>query len=115
MVYRLGAFQMSHTLVTFLGRSRESKDTGYRKTVYQFPDGATDETAFFGLALSRHLKPDAIVILGTHSSQWDVLVENLAEEGEVLPDEVAAEVWRRVQSDWPEVEVGEWMPRGDVR
>ena len=73
---------MSHTLVTFLGKSRESKDTGYRKTVYQFPDGATDETAFFGLALSRHLKPDAIVILGTHSSQWDVLVENLAEEGE---------------------------------
>ena len=73
---------MSHTLVTFLGRSRESKDTGYRTTVYQFPDGTTEETAFFGLALSRHLKPDDIVILGTPSSQWDVLVEHLAEEGE---------------------------------
>ena len=73
---------MSHTLVTFLGKSRESKETGYRKTVYRFPDGTTNETAFFGLALSRHLKPDTIVILGTSSSQWGVLVEHLAEEGE---------------------------------
>ena len=73
---------MSHTLVTFLGKSRESKDTGYRKTVYRFPDGTKDETAFFGLALSRYLKPDTIVILGTCSSQWGVLVSHLAEEGE---------------------------------
>lgn len=77
---------MSHTLVTFLGKSRESKDTGYRKTVYRFPDGTKDETAFFGLALSRYLsrylKLDTIVILGTCSSQWGVLVEHLAEEGE---------------------------------
>ena len=68
---------MSHTLVTFLGKSRENKDTGYRKTIYRFPDGTKDETAFFGLALSRHLKPDATVILGTRSSQWGVLVEHL--------------------------------------
>lgn len=73
---------MNHTLVTFLGKSRESKDTGYRKTVYRFPDGTKDETAFFGLALSRYIKPDTIVILGTCSSQWGVLVEHLAEEGE---------------------------------
>lgn len=73
---------MSHTLVTFLGKSRESKDTGYRTTIYRFPDGTTKKTAFFGLALSEYLKPDTTVILGTHSSQWDVLVENLAEEGE---------------------------------
>ena len=77
---------MSHTLVTFLGKNRESKDTGYRKTVYRFPDGTKDETAFFGLALSRYLsrylKLDTIVILGTCSSQWGVLVEHLAEEGE---------------------------------
>ena len=72
---------MSHTLVTFLGKSRENKDTGYRETVYRFPDGAEDRTTFFGLALSRHLKPDTTVILGTCSSQWRVLVEHLAEEG----------------------------------
>ena len=74
---------MTHTLVTILGRSRESKETGYRQAVYRFPDGTQDKTAFFGLALSRHLKPDAIVILGTHSSQWSVLVEHLAaDEGD---------------------------------
>ena len=47
---------MNHTLVTILGRSRESRDTGYRKTTYRFPDGTRDETAFFGLALARHIR-----------------------------------------------------------
>ena len=78
---------MSHTLVTMLGKSRESKDTGYRETTYRFPDGTEDRTAFFGLALSRHLKPDATVILGTPGSQWGVLVEHLA--GEDAADEEA--------------------------
>ena len=74
---------MTHTLVTILGRSRESKETGYRQAVYRFPDETEDKTAFFGLALSRHLKPDDIVILGTRSSQWSVLVEHLtADEGD---------------------------------
>ena len=78
---------MSHTLVTMLGKSRESKDTGYRETTYRFPDGTEDRTAFFGLALSRHLKPDTTVILGTPGSQWGVLVEHLA--GEDAADEEA--------------------------
>ena len=72
---------MRHTLVTFLGKSRMTKNGGYQKTVYQFPDKTKHETAFFGLALSRHLKPDSTVILGTCSSQWSVLVEHLAEDG----------------------------------
>ena len=70
---------MNHTLVTILGRSR---DTGYRKTAYRFPDGTRDETAFFGLALARRLRPDGIVILGTRGSRWSVLVEHLAGEGD---------------------------------
>ena len=74
---------MSHTLVTILGKGREDRSTGYRTTIYGFPDGTkTEPTAFFGLALTRHLAPDAIVILGTKSSQWGVLVEHLATEGE---------------------------------
>lgn len=74
---------MSHTVVTFLGKSRESRATGYRETVYSFPGGATTErTAFFGLALSSHVESDAVVILGTRSSQWDVLVEHCAAEGD---------------------------------
>ena len=94
---------MSHTLVTFLGKSRENKDTGYRQTIYKFPDGFQDETAFFGLALSRYIKPDTIVILGTCSSQWSVLVEHLAEKGEaegarleLMDAEVAGTVEQRL-------------------
>ena len=71
------------TLVTFLGRGREDQNTGYRKTTYEFPDRArTEKTAFFGPALAKHIKADRIVILGTKSSQWGVLVENLAVAGE---------------------------------
>ena len=70
------------TFVTFLGRGRENAKTGYREATYRFPDGSTKTTAFFGLALAEYIKPDRIVILGTKSSQWGVLVENLAAEGE---------------------------------
>ena len=70
------------TLVTFLGRGRENKDTGYRETTYEFPDGSKTTTAFFGPALAKHINANRIVILGTKSSQWGVLVENLAAEGE---------------------------------
>ena len=70
------------TFVTFLGRGRENAKTGYREATYRFPDESTKTTAFFGLALAEYIKPDRIVILGTKSSQWGVLVENLAAEGE---------------------------------
>ena len=70
---------MTHTLVTILGKARRRDgDAGYDEATYRFPDGTKDRSAFFGLALARHLKPDEIVILGTASSMWSVLVENLA-------------------------------------
>lgn len=34
---------MSRTLVTMLGKARESKDTGYRETTYRFPNGTEGE------------------------------------------------------------------------
>ena len=70
------------TLVTFLGKSRVDPKTGYQRTTYRFPGGRTENTAFFGLALSDYLKVDATVILGTCGSQWGVLVESLATEGD---------------------------------
>lgn len=70
------------TFVTFLGRGRENPETGYRKATYKFPDGSCETTAFFGLALASYINPDRLVILGTNSSQWGVLLENLASEGE---------------------------------
>ena len=72
---------MTRTLVTILGKARRRDgDAGYDEATYRFPDGDEDRSAFFGLALARHLKPDEIVILGTAGSMWSVLVENLADE-----------------------------------
>lgn len=71
-----------HTLVTFLGRARDNPATGYRETTYRFPDGTERRTAFFGLALAEHLRPDTLVILGTRGSQWGVLVWHVAGHGD---------------------------------
>ena len=71
-----------HTLATMLGRGPKSTATPYRRTVYRFPDGTTDETAFFGLALRRYLGPDVMVVFGTSGSQWSALVEHVAEGDE---------------------------------
>ena len=75
---------MNHTLVTFLGRTRQDPNTGYQRAKYRFPDeDAPRETPFFGMALAGHLRPAAAVILGTSGSQWSVLVEHLAQGDEV--------------------------------
>ena len=79
------------TLVTFLGRGRDNKNTGYRETTYEFPNGSKKTTAFFGPALADYIGVDRIVILGTNSSQWGVLVENHASEGE--EEEARLELW----------------------
>lgn len=73
---------MRHTLVTFLGRGRNTREAPYRPARYRFPDGWTRETPFFGLALAERLKPNAVVILGTNGSQWSALVEHVAARGQ---------------------------------
>jgi CRISPR-associated Csx2 family protein len=73
---------MTHTLVTFLGRTARDQGGAYRTATYEFPNQTRDTTSFFGLALSRHLKPDRIVVLGTRGSMWGALVEHVAVEGD---------------------------------
>ncbi len=68
---------MTHTMITVLGKVPDG-DGGYKEATYRFPNGATDQTPFFGFALARHLQPDRIVILGTSGSSWSVLVDALA-------------------------------------
>ena len=72
-----------NTFVTFLGRGRYNELTGYREATYKFPNGIEKTTAFFGLALAEYINPDTVVILGTTSSQWYVLVENLVKTEEI--------------------------------
>lgn len=74
---------MIRTLVTILGKAqRRDGAEGYREATYRFPNGYEDRTAFFGLALARHLQPDEVVILGTAGSMWSVLVESLPHDNE---------------------------------
>ena len=72
----------TNTLVTFLGKGREDRQTSYRTATYRFPDGSEQKTAFFGLALANFLDADTVLILGTSGSQWGVLVENLLGKGQ---------------------------------
>ncbi len=61
------------TLTSFLGKSQH----GYRRTRYRFPDGSERETAYFGLTLAEYLNADRLILIGTPSSMWDVLIENV--------------------------------------
>ena len=72
----------TNTLVTFLGKGRADQQDGYKTATYRFPDDSEKTTPFFGLALADYLAVDTLVILGTSGSQWSVLVEKLAREGE---------------------------------
>jgi CRISPR-associated Csx2 family protein len=78
-----------HTLVTLLGKATAEalrQHRGYRTADYRFPDGVIRRNAFFGIALKEHLQTKGplgrIVVLGTASSMWSVLIERLAQEGE---------------------------------
>jgi CRISPR-associated Csx2 family protein len=66
---------MTHTLVTFLGKGSGDLRTGYREATYRFPDGKVCRTSFFGLALAERLGAERLVILGTASSMWGVVVD----------------------------------------
>lgn len=65
------------TLISFLGRSQLDSKQGYRRTRYRFDDGSEKETAYFGPALAEQLAADRLILIGTPSSMWDVLVENV--------------------------------------
>lgn len=65
------------TLISFLGKGRDDPSKGYRTARYRFPDGSERSTAYFGLALAEHLKAERMILIGTASSMWDVLIENV--------------------------------------
>lgn len=78
---------MSTTLITFLGKSVNSKGRGYREARYEFVGGFSFSSRFFGLSLAKWLQNkdksvDKIVFLGSSTSMWDVLAEE-AEDAEI--------------------------------
>ncbi|RMG33226.1 MAG: TIGR02221 family CRISPR-associated protein [Gammaproteobacteria bacterium] len=79
---------MTHTLITFLGRTPKEAGGGYRTTCYDFGDGGDCEPlAFFGWALQRRLRPERLVILGTAGSMWDHLFEGDFDLGDTALEE----------------------------
>lgn len=93
-----------HTLITFLGRGRQSATQGYRPADYRFPDHTIHSTPYFGLALAEHLQPDRLVILGTSGSMWGVLLE----------DHVAADSHEEIRLAVAEAEIEQCIDQGLV-
>jgi CRISPR-associated Csx2 family protein len=65
---------MTTTLVSFLGKSATH---GYQETNYEFEGGHKHRSRYFALALldrfrAAKVKVDALVLLGTSGSMWDV-------------------------------------------
>lgn len=71
---------MTHTLISFLGKSQK-KDGLYSTANYDF-DGHIETTRFFTLGLKNVIRPDRLIILGTSGSMWDVLFESFTEAKE---------------------------------
>lgn len=86
---------MTTTLISFLGKNSGDPKTGYRTARYHFPDGTEHTTPFFGLALSKVLRPDHLVILGTVGSMWDVLIEHIADTNQ--DEDIRLELWEAAQ------------------
>jgi len=80
---------MSHTLISFLGKSLRT-DGHYRTATYDFGEGGTQKTSFFSLGLKDVIKPDKLIILGTSGSMWDVLCGELSQDGNDLEALMAA-------------------------
>lgn len=84
---------MPHILISFLGKAAQS----YRKAVYDFGGGQHQETDFFGLGLTRQIRPDRLVVLGTTGSMWDVLLISLNLDSQL--DEVLLSLSESAQHD----------------
>jgi CRISPR-associated Csx2 family protein len=73
----LERYFLTHTLISFLGRGNPDKGKRYRRATYEFDAGQRQTTEFFGLGLTRQIRPDRLLILGTTGSMWDVLLFSL--------------------------------------
>lgn len=73
-----------HTLVTLLGKVNDPKYPHYREATYDFGDGETYTSRFFGLTLQKALKPDHLVVLGTSGSMWDNLMREAGLDDEAV-------------------------------
>lgn len=70
-------------LISFLGKNTSDPTKGYRTARYQIEQHPYPYTTpYFGFALTQHLNPAKVLLLGTSGSMWDVLIEAHAEDGQ---------------------------------
>ncbi|MDW8324913.1 MAG: TIGR02221 family CRISPR-associated protein, partial [Burkholderiales bacterium] len=79
------------------GKSQLDSKSGYRTARYRLPDGGERETAYFGLALAEYLQAQRVILLGTASSMWDLLVENVV--GDAAQEELRVELMEAVRHE----------------
>jgi CRISPR-associated Csx2 family protein len=79
-----------NTLISFLGKGKEDRQTGYRTATYRFDAGFARRVPFFGMALTEYLKPDRLVLVGTAGSMWDVFFERGGADDDAMLQLMAA-------------------------
>ncbi len=82
---------MERVLVSTLGRAAVAQGARYQAAQYQFPDGWRVSSSLFGMSLFQWLSsqggpPTRVLLLGTGTSMWDVLLETCP-GGRVLSDD----------------------------
>ena len=88
-------FRSRNTLISFIGKGRVDKNidgSAYQKTVYDFGSGCCCETSCFADAVRRSGKYafDQVIFIGTPTSSWSALLENIPGE-----DDLCLELWER--------------------
>lgn len=72
-----------HTLISFLGKGKQDKTTGYKEANYVLGDKIFT-TPFFGVELTRFIQPNRLLLIGTSGSMWDVFFEQNSSNEKVL-------------------------------
>lgn len=83
---------MSFTLISSIGSGMYDKTkndaTGYRETIYLFKNGKriTSRLFLFSILESGYWDIDHVILVGTRTSSWDVLLSNRCEAGGIFED-----------------------------
>jgi len=93
-------------LVSFLGTGPlgQKSKRAYRPAKYKFNE-VIEEHEFVSLFLSKQLKIDKLIIIGTHKSMWESLYDNLvpdAKQKETFFDDLIKEIDKKYDGSWNE-------------
>jgi CRISPR-associated Csx2 family protein len=90
----------AYTLISFVGTGQYNKKgehEGYKTAEYQFPNGKVFKTSLFLEALlqAEYRKIEKIILMGTNTSNWDVLLADMRSGSDGKPEDYT-ELWARL-------------------